>query len=242
VILFPAIDLRGGRCVRLIQGRFDEETTYSDDPVAMAKRWADEGAEWLHVVDLDGAKAGSPQQLDIVSRIVAAVPIRVEIGGGYRSLEHVQRALDCGLERVILGSVAVSQPELAKEAFKRFGDRIVLGLDAKNEQVAVHGWVDVSEHDLFSLAQAMEQAGARRIIYTDIGRDGLLSGVNVESTQRLSDAVSIPVIASGGVGSLDDLKRLSQMTGRGVEGVIIGKALYSGAFTLRDALASLAGG
>jgi phosphoribosylformimino-5-aminoimidazole carboxamide ribotide isomerase len=242
VILFPAIDLRGGRCVRLIQGRFEDETTYSDDPVAMAKRWADEGAEWLHVVDLDGAKAGSPQQLDIVSRIVAAVPIPVEIGGGYRSLEHVQHALDCGLERVILGSVAVSQPELAKEAFKRFGDRIVLGLDAKNEQVAVHGWVDVSEHDIFSLAQAMEQAGARRIIYTDIGRDGLLSGVNVESTQRLSDAVSIPVIASGGVGSLDDLKRLSQMTGRGVEGVIIGKALYSGAFTLRDALASLAGG
>lgn len=237
MILFPAIDLHGGRCVRLLQGRFEDATTYSDDPVAMARRWVDAGAEWLHVVDLDGAKAGSPQQLDAVARIVRASPVPVQVGGGYRELEQVQKALDLGIARVIFGSVAVARPDLAWDAFDRFGDRVVLGLDARGGKVAVHGWVDVSGLDACEFAQEMESAGAPRIIFTDIGRDGMLSGANVEATRRLAAAVSIPVIASGGVGRLEDLRDLARMGGRGVEGVIIGKALYSGAFTLEEALA-----
>ena len=239
MILFPAIDLHEGRCVRLVQGRFENATTYGDDPVEMAHRWAGEGAEWLHVVDLDGAKAGTPQQLEIVLKIVDAVSIPVQVSGGYRKLEQVEAALDAGAARVILGSIAVHHPDLAREAFQKYGERVVLGLDAKEGKVAVNGWLEVGNQDVVALAREMEKAGARRIIYTDIGRDGLLTGVNVEATQRMSDAVSIPVIASGGVANLEDFTKLKAMRRRGVEGVIIGKALYSGAFTLREALAAV---
>ncbi len=237
MILFPAIDLIGGRCVRLQQGRFEDATTYGDDPVAMARRWADAGAEWLHVVDLDGAKTGAPAQHDTVAAIAQAVAIPVELGGGIRTLEHIQAALDAGVTRVTLGSVAVAQPDLAREAFARFGERVILGLDARDGQVATHGWQNVSRMDAFAFARTMAAAGARRIAFTDIGRDGMLTGVNLEATQRLAEAVAIPVIASGGVATLDDLRHLRRLGGRGVEGVIIGKALYAGAFTLEDALA-----
>jgi phosphoribosylformimino-5-aminoimidazole carboxamide ribotide isomerase len=239
LILFPAIDLKDGRCVRLVQGRFEDMTVYGDDPVAMAHRWVDQGAKWLHVVDLDGSVVGEPVQLDTVKRIAAAVSIPVQMGGGMRSLEQIDRALNAGLTRVILGSVAVKDPDLAQEAFERYGERVVLGLDAKEGRVAVHGWKDVSGADVYELARTMEKAGARRIVFTDIGRDGMLAGVNLEAMQRMSDAVSIPVIASGGVGTLDDLTALEGMSGRGVEGVIIGKALYAGAFTLREALTAI---
>lgn len=241
MILFTAMDLQGGQCVRLVQGRFEDSTVYGDDPVAMAKKWESEGAEWLHIVDLDGAKAGGPRQWDIAIEVARAVDIPVQLGGGPRTLEQIQGALDGGIARIILGSIAVRQPDLAKAAFERFGERVVLGLDAKEGRVAVQGWLEVADAGLYDLAQAMESAGARRIIYTDISRDGMLTGVNLEATQKLAETVSIPVIASGGVSSLNDLRTLKALPGRGVEGVIIGKALYSGAFTLREALEAVSG-
>ncbi|MDT8900203.1 1-(5-phosphoribosyl)-5-[(5-phosphoribosylamino)methylideneamino]imidazole-4-carboxamide isomerase [Anaeroselena agilis] len=241
MIVFPAIDIRGGRCVRLTEGRFDAETVYADDPAAMARRWADEGAEYLHVVDLDGALAGQPVNLAIVARIAAAVKIPIQLGGGIRTLANIDAVLSAGVTRVILGSVAVREPALVKEACAVYGDRVVVGIDAKDGVAAVEGWGVSGGVGAEELAARMAAAGVARIIYTDISRDGTLAGVNVPATRALAKAAGIPVIASGGVSSLADVVAVRAAAADGVEGVIIGKALYTGAVGLPAALKAARG-
>jgi phosphoribosylformimino-5-aminoimidazole carboxamide ribotide isomerase len=241
MIIFPAIDIRGGKCVRLTEGRFDAETVYADDPVAMARRWAAEGAEYLHVVDLDGALAGQPVNLAIVAGIAASVGIPVQLGGGIRTLAGIEAVLAAGVARVILGSVAVKQPALVKEACAAHGERIVVGIDAKDGVAAVEGWGVSGGVGAEELAARMAAAGVARIIYTDIARDGMLTGVNVAATRSLAKAAGVPVIASGGVSSLGDIAAVKAAEADGVEGVIIGKALYSGAVELPAALKAARG-
>lgn len=231
--IYPAIDLLGGRCVRLQQGRFDTETVYSDDPVQTALRWQEEGARWLHVVDLDGARRGRPQQLDIVERITDAVRIPVQVGGGMSAIFFIDQAFRAGAARVVVGTAVVSDPKYAQKVFFEFGNLVVLGVDARDGKVAIRGWQEQTEIDALQLIQQMAEFGARRVIYTDIARDGMLTGVNLEALRVLVREAGIPVIASGGVASLDDLVALKEI---GVEGVIIGQALYTGAIRLREAL------
>lgn len=241
MIIFPAIDIRGGKCVRLTEGRFDAETVYADDPAAMALRWAAEGAEYLHVVDLDGARAGQPVNLAIVARIAAAVNIPIQLGGGIRTLAAIEDVLTAGVTRVILGSVAVKQPALVKEACAAYGDRVVVGIDAKDGVVAVEGWGVSGGVGAEELAARMAVTGVARIIYTDISRDGTLTGVNVSATRALARAAGVPVIASGGVSCLADVAAVRAAEADGVEGVIIGKALYTGAVSLPAALKAARG-
>ena len=251
MIVFPAIDLRQGKCVRLRQGRPEAETVFSDDPVAVAEHWVSRGAQWLHVVNLDGAFGqasspplsppqpwgGSSKNLWVVGEIVAAVGIPVQLGGGLRTMADIEGALESGLTRVILGTVAVKEPSLVADAVKRFGaERIVVGIDARRGQVATHGWQEVSSMAAIELALRVRGLGVERVVYTDIARDGMLSGVNVEATGELAQRTGLKVIASGGVSSLDDLRRLKEIEASGVEGVIIGQALYSGALELREAM------
>ena len=205
MIVFPAIDIHGGKCVRLTEGRFDARTVYADNPVDMARRWAAEGAEFLHVVDLDGALAGRSVNLDIVTQIVQEVDIPVQLGGGIRTLETIETILKAGISRVILGSVAVKQPELVRQACNIYGERIVVGIDARDGQAAVEGWGVTGGIGAMELAQRMAAAGVTRIIYTDISRDGTLSGINVTATVNLAQAAGIPIIASGGVSGLEDI-------------------------------------
>lgn len=237
MIIFPAIDIRGGRCVRLTEGRFDKETVFADNPVDMAVKWAAAGAEYLHVVDLDGALAGKSVNLEAVSRIAKTVSIPVQLGGGIRTLENIEQVLAAGVSRVILGSVAVRSPELVKEACRAFGDKIVVGIDARDGQAAVDGWEVSGGVGAEELAKKMAEAGVARIIYTDISRDGTLQGVNVAATAALAKAAGIPVIASGGVKSLEDITALkaANMDG-GIEGVIVGKAIYTGAVDVAAAI------
>ncbi len=236
MIIFPAIDIRGGKCVRLTEGRFDQETVFADNPVDMAVRWANEGARFLHVVDLDGALAGRSVNLGIVEEIVRTVKIPVQLGGGIRTLENINEVLNAGVSRVILGSVAVRQPELVRKACSEYGEHIVVGIDARDGQVAVEGWGVSGGIGAEDLAKRMAEAGVARIIYTDISRDGTLSGVNAESTASLARVAGIPVIASGGVSSLADIEAILKVEAEGVEGVIVGKALYTGNIRLADAL------
>jgi len=242
MIIFPAIDIRGGKCVRLTEGRFDAETVFADNPLDMARRWANEGAEYLHVVDLDGALAGKPVNLDIVKAIAREVDIPLQLGGGIRTLESIAALLDAGVSRVILGSVAVKQPELVKGACDKFQDRVVVGIDARNGQVAVEGWGVAGGIEAEELAVKMAAVGVARIIYTDISRDGTLAGVNVAATSSLAKAAGIPVIASGGVSNLDDIIAVRAAESDGLEGVIIGKALYTGGVSLQEALKAARGG
>ncbi len=241
MIIFPAIDIRGGKCVRLTEGRFDAETVFADDPAAMARRWALEGAEYLHVVDLDGARTGEPVNLDIVAGIVRTVAIPVQLGGGIRTLATIDAILAAGVARVILGSAAVRRPELVKEACAAYGDRIVVGIDARDGMAAVEGWGVSGGVGAEELAVRMAAAGVARVIYTDIARDGTLGGVNVAATRALARAAGIPVIASGGVSSLADITAVRAAAGDGVEGVIVGKALYTGAVSLPAALKAARG-
>lgn len=237
MIIYPAIDIRGGRCVRLTEGRFDQETVFADNPVEMARKWADAGAEFLHVVDLDGALAGKPVNLEVVAAIVKAVTIPVQLGGGIRTLETVETVLSAGVNRVILGSVAVRNPELVQAACQKFNDRIVVGIDARDGRAAVDGWEKSGEVGAEELAKKMAAAGVARIIYTDISRDGTLQGVNVAATAALAKAAGIPVIASGGVKSLEDITALKAVSvDGGIEGVIVGKAIYTGAVDLAQAI------
>ena len=235
MIIFPAIDIRGGNCVRLTEGRFDQETVFAHNPAEMALRWQGEGGRFLHVVDLDGAVAGKPVNLHLVEQIVRAVSIPVQLGGGIRTLQTIDEILAVGVNRVILGSVAVKQPELVKEACRLYGDKVVVGIDAKDGLAAVEGWGVSGGVEAEELAKRMAAAGVQRIVYTDISRDGTLSGVNASATASLARAAGIPVIASGGVGSLEDVAAL-QKAGNGIEGVIVGKALYTGDVKLADAL------
>jgi len=242
MIIFPAIDIRGGRCVRLTEGRFDAETVFADNPLDMARRWVEEGAEYLHVVDLDGALAGRPVNVAAIAAITAAVDIPVQLGGGIRTMENIAALLSAGVTRVILGSVAVKRPELVQQACAEYGDRVVVGIDARDGQVAVEGWGVSGGVAAEELAAKMAAAGVARIIYTDIARDGTLTGVNVTATRILARAAGIPVIASGGVSSLDDVTAVKAAQADGIEGLIIGKALYTGALTLAEAIRAARGG
>jgi phosphoribosylformimino-5-aminoimidazole carboxamide ribotide isomerase len=235
MLIVPAVDLTAGRCVRLLQGRADAETIFSDDPVATARRWESEGAPRLHVVDLDGAFGGGPAQTAIVRDIARSISIPVEVGGGLRSAEHVEAVLDAGARWAIVGTRAALDPVFLGEVCRRFADRIIVGVDASDGRVAVDGWTRVLDLEAVALARDAAAAGACTIIYTDIARDGTQSGPNVWSTEAVARAAGIPVFASGGVGSLDDIRQLAGIPG--VEGVVVGRALYTGALTLRDALA-----
>ena len=239
MILFPAIDIRNGRCVRLTEGKFECETVFAEDPAEMAVRWADAGAEYLHVVDLDGALAGQSANTEVIKRILAKVKIPVQVGGGIRTLENIENMLALGVARVILGSVAVRNPELVREACQKFPGKVVVGIDAKNGEVAVEGWGIGGGIGAVELAKKMAAVGVEHIIFTDISRDGMLSGVNVEATAELAKSSGVKVIASGGVSSLADLKALQAHAADGIEGCIIGKAIYTGALDLKEALAAL---
>jgi phosphoribosylformimino-5-aminoimidazole carboxamide ribotide isomerase len=234
--IIPAIDIRGGKCVRLTQGKFDQETVFGDDPVEMAVKWEGLGAERLHVVDLDGAKTGTPQNADVIARIACTVDIPVQMGGGIRSLETAEQMLELGLDRVIIGTSAALDRELAKWIFNVLGEKVILGLDASNGYVATHGWQNLLGVRAVDFAREMKDTGAKRIIHTDISRDGMLEGVNLTAMREMAEAVDIPVIASGGVTNADDIRNLKELEQYGIEGVIVGKALYTGSLDLREAL------
>ena len=240
MIIFPAIDLKDGKCVRLVEGKLDKKTIYTDKPEEAALHWQSLGAEFLHIVDLDGAFEGAPKNLSVIEKILAVIKIPVQIGGGIRTLDTVKLLLDLGIKRVILGTAAVSEPNLVKEAIEKFGsDRIVLGIDARNGRVAVKGWAEESDIDAKELALNMKKIGIERIVFTDIKRDGTLKGPNIEATKEMALATGLKVIASGGVSSIDDLKKLKEIEQYGVEGVIVGQALYKGAIDLKEALQCL---
>jgi len=235
LIVIPAIDLKGGRCVRLVQGKASAETVFSDDPVAVAERWESEGARRLHVVDLDGAFGGGPAQTALIHKIARAVSIPVEVGGGLRTMEHVEAVLETGASWAIVGTRAALDTAFLGDVCRRFEDRIIVGLDASDGRVAVDGWTRVLELEAVTLARDAAAAGVGTIIYTDIARDGTQTGPNVRSTEALARAAKISVIASGGVGSLEDIRQLAAIPG--IDGVIVGRALYTGAVSLRAALA-----
>jgi len=234
--VIPAIDLRDGRCVRLVQGEKGTETIYSDEPVEMACRWEALGAPRLHMVDLDGAFTGAPQNLDVIKEVVEAVKIPVQLGGGIRSLEMVKKVLDLGVDRVILGTVAINSPELVSQCSKEFGERIIVGIDGRDGLVAIEGWEATVEMTVELLAQRIAKVGIQRVIFTDTRRDGTLRGPNLEATKKLAQVSGLKVIASGGVSNLDDLRAVKSLKPFGVEGIIMGKALYSGAISLQEAL------
>lgn len=239
-MVLPAVDIRGGRCVRLIQGAADQERVYLDDPVASARLWEADGAPWLHVVDLDGAFSGKPVNTEVILRLISEVRIPVEVGGGVRTLEGVERLLGEGAARVILGTAAISFPEILAEASRRFGEQIAVAVDARDGRVATEGWVKTTAETASAVAARVARAGARRIIYTDIGRDGMLQGPNRAAFEAILRAVRIPVIASGGISSVEDLRNLRCLEPLGLEGVIVGRALYEGRVRLRDLLAAAA--
>ncbi|WP_234187706.1 1-(5-phosphoribosyl)-5-[(5-phosphoribosylamino)methylideneamino]imidazole-4-carboxamide isomerase [Shinella sp. NM-101] len=237
MILFPAIDLKDGQCVRLKLGDMDQATVYNPDPTAQAKAFEDQGFEWLHVVDLNGAFAGESVNGAAVDAILKATKNPVQLGGGIRTLAHIERWLSRGLSRVILGTVAVRDPDLVIAACRAFPGKVAVGIDAKGGKVAVEGWAEASELGVIELAKKFEGAGVAAIIYTDIDRDGILTGINWTSTLELADAVSIPVIASGGLASMDDISRLVAPDARKLEGAISGRALYDGRIDPAEALA-----
>ena len=236
MIVIPAIDLKQGRCVRLEQGLMEKDTVYGHDPAAQALIWQQQGGELLHIVDLDGAFAGVPRNKAAIEAIVQAIDIPTELGGGIRDLATIEAYLALGIGRVILGTVAKENPELVKEACRLFPGKIVVGIDANNGFVAVRGWAEVTEKQATDMAKEMEGFGVAAIIYTDIARDGMLQGPNLEATQALAESIHIPVIASGGVSSLRDIENLMAIESCGVVGVITGKAIYPGALDLRAAV------
>ena len=235
--IVPAVDIRGGLCVNLVQGDYGQETVFSDDPVAQAIRWRDLGGELIHIVDLDGARSGAVCVLDAV-RAMTNAAVAVEVGGGIRSLAAVDTLIDAGADRVILGTAAHRDPELLRAAAATHPGRIVVGIDARAGKVALSGWMETTETDAVDFARRVEDAGAARIIYTDILSDGMMRGPNIEATRAVARAVSIPVTASGGMSSLDDVRRVRGIEPDGVDEVIIGRALYLGVFTLPQAIAA----
>lgn len=239
MILFPAIDLKDGQAVRLLRGAMESATVYNDDPAAQARQFAQEGFAWLHLVDLNGAFAGRPVNRGAVEAILDAVETPVQLGGGIRDMATIEGWLEAGVARVILGTVAVRDPDLVRNACRRFPGRVVLGIDARGGRVAVEGWAEESDIEALTLARRFEDAGPAAIVYTDIDRDGALEGVNVAATAALAEALSVPVIASGGIGSLDDLAALQAVAHLGIEGAICGRALYDGRIDAASALALL---
>ena len=236
MIIFPAIDLRGGKCVRLFKGDFSRETIISDNPSAVAVKWEEMGAQYLHVVDLDGALQGETKNREAIRSILGAVHIPMELGGGLRSLESIERALTGGIQRVILGSAAVENPLLVQEACHRFGDRIVVAIDARDGIVATQGWESSGNVSALDFAKQMADYGVKTVIYTDISRDGTLSGLNLEGAIELSKVSGLRVVASGGVRSLEDIRAVKAHETDGIEGVIVGQAIYSGRLDLKKAL------
>ena len=231
MLLIPAIDLKDGQCVRLKQGDMADSTTFGDDPAAMARRWVDAGARRLHLVDLNGAFAGKPVNEAAIKAILAEVgdEIPVQLGGGIRDLDTIERYLDDGLSFIIVGTAAVKSPGFLKDACSAFGGHIIVGLDAKDGKVATDGWSKLTGHEVIDLAKKFEDYGVEGVIYTDIGRDGMLTGINIEATVKLAQALSIPVIASGGLSNIADIEKLCAVEGEGIEGVICGRAIYTGA-------------
>jgi len=236
LIIIPAIDLRNGKCVRLMQGDFEKMTVYSDDPVKVAVRWQQAGAERIHVVDLDGSRAGGPRNREVIREIVSAVTVPVQLGGGIRSLETVADYLEMGLRWVILGTAALKDRAFVEEAGRRFEGRIILGIDGRNGMAAVEAWTEETGRPVVEIAKSYEGCCLAAVIYTDIARDGMERGVNIRATEELARSVRMPVIASGGVTDLSDVERLRAIEQHGVIGVIVGKALYSGALRLEDAI------
>ena len=230
MLLIPAIDLKDGKCVRLKQGDMNDSTTFGEDPAAMARRWVDAGARRLHLVDLNGAFAGKPVNELAIKAILAEVgdEIPVQLGGGIRDLDTIERYLDDGLSFIIIGTAAVKNPGFLRDASSAFGGHIIVGLDAKDGKVATDGWSKLTGHEVIDLAKKFEDYGVEGVIYTDIGRDGMLSGINIEATVKLAQALSIPVIASGGLSSMADIDALCAVEDEGVEGVICGRSIYSG--------------
>ena len=237
MVIIPAIDIKDGQCVRLYQGEMDKETVYYEKPLDAARQWVEQGAELLHVVDLNGAVMGHPVHKQEVAAICTGLGVPVELGGGLRSLESVEEAMEAGVERVVIGTAAYESQDFLRSLCKRFPRKIVVGIDAREGRVAIKGWQKDTSMDAVDLARRCERDGASRIIYTDISRDGTALGLNFDETSRLARALKIPVSASGGIASLEDIRRLQDLEKDGVEGVIIGRALYSEAFSLREAIA-----
>jgi len=237
MIVIPAIDLKEGKCVRLEQGLMDKDTVFNDNPGAQARIWQDQGAALLHIVDLDGAFAGEPKNRAAIEAIIRALTIPTQLGGGIRDIATIEAYLDMGIDRVIIGTAAQRNPELVQEACTRFPGRVVVGIDAKNGMVAVQGWAEVTGVTAVELARKFEGFGVSAIVYTDISRDGMMQGPNIEATSALAEAISIPVIASGGVSRLKDIENLMAVETSGVTGVITGKAIYTGALNLAEAIA-----
>jgi len=236
MLLIPAIDLKDGKCVRLRQGRMEDDTVFSDDPVAIADRWVEVGARRLHIVDLNGAFAGRPVNADAIRRIAAAHPdIPIQVGGGIRDDDAIELYLEIGVSYVILGTNAVNVPHFVGDACSEFPGHIMVGLDARDGKVAIDGWSKLSNHDVIDIAQRFEREGVEAIIYTDISRDGMMTGVNIDATVNLARAINIPVIASGGVARLEDIRRLCAVANEGIMGAIVGRALYEGELDLAEA-------
>jgi phosphoribosylformimino-5-aminoimidazole carboxamide ribotide isomerase len=239
MIIFPAIDLKDGNCVRLKKGDMEQATVFNESPAAQAKQFAEQGFEWLHIVDLNGAFEGKPVNIEAVKAIIASVggKIQIQLGGGIRDIATIKSWLDAGVTRVILGTIALRNPELVKEACKLFPNKIVVGIDGKGGKVAVQGWAENSDIDVITLAKKFENAGVSAIIYTDINRDGLMGGLDMEGTAALARAINIPVIASGGVASNADIEQVRAVEQDGVTGVIVGRAIYEGKIDIKEALA-----
>ena len=236
MLLIPAIDLKDGKCVRLRQGRMEDETVFADDPLDMAQRWVEAGARRLHLVDLNGAFAGQPVNTQVIRRIADAFPdVPIQLGGGIRDEDTVQLYLDAGVQYVIIGTKAVSAPHFINDLCLEFPGHIIVGLDARDGKVAIDGWSKLSNHDVIDMAQHFERDGVEAIVYTDISRDGMMQGVNVEATVKMASEISTPVIASGGISSLDDIKALQAVAEEGIMGAIIGRALYEGSIDLAEA-------
>ena len=237
MLLIPAIDLKDGQCVRLRQGLMEDATVFSDKPVDMALHWVAQGARRLHLVDLNGAFAGKPQNLGAIKDILAAVSddVPVQLGGGIRDLDTIEKYFDLGLSYVIIGTAAIKNPQFLRDACDAFPNQIIVGLDAKDGMVATDGWAKVTKYHVTEMGQRFADYGVNSIIYTDIGRDGMLSGVNIEATVKLAEAVSVPVIASGGLTNLDDIRALCEVESSGVEGAVTGRAIYEGAIDFKQA-------
>ncbi len=236
MIIFPAVDIRRGKCVRLKQGRADQETVFGDDPAAMGLRWQEAGAQWLHVVDLDGAFSSTPHNLESIRRLRQALAIPIQLGGGIRTLGTIATYIDLGIDRLILGTVVLKDPDLVARACETYPGKIAVGLDARDGLVAVEGWTEVSSRSALEVARELAALHPAAIIYTDISRDGVKTGVNVEATRSMAENVPVPVIASGGVSSLKDIQALKPLGPLGVIGVIIGRALYDGIIDLAEAI------
>lgn len=236
MIVYPAIDIKDGQCVRLLQGKEEEVTVFARDPVLVAKKWQKDGAQILHLVDLDGAFQGRPQNIEVVRQITAAVDIPVQFGGGVREMDVLKELFQIGVAQVVLGTVVVEKSGFLKRVVELYGSRLLVGLDTRAGRIAVEGWKRVTDVDLFAVAKQVEELGISRIVFTDIERDGVMAGPNIEGVRALAQAVKVPLIASGGISSLEHIKALKELEPLGVEGVIVGRALYEKRFTLQQAI------